>query len=65
MYHYSSEYASPWRNRLARFTANEKVGGSTPPGDAMCDPLRDHPPLENSTMEVPGLLFVAVVVAYR
>jgi hypothetical protein len=31
----------------------------------MCDPLRDHPPLENSTMEVPGLLFVVVVVAYR
>ena len=24
---------SPWRNRLARLTVNQKVGGSSPPGD--------------------------------
>ena len=26
---------SPWRNRLARSAVNRKVGGSSPPGDAL------------------------------
>ena len=31
---------SPWRNWLARSAVNRKVGGSSPPGDALSFPKR-------------------------
>ena len=55
---------SPWRNRLARLTVNQKVGGSSPPGDVQLFPPIFQTLLIKLTDFVP-FTFPLVQVTYR